>query len=201
MAIKLGYLIVKKGFHHYPNELYIGSYKGVDRQPLTSMELVVLPEEYDKETNLEKIKLRNEIAAKMEKDENNDGFLTEARKALTYYNIINESLFECEILQCFQSLPAEEILPDQYLNNQNESNDFEFIGYDVACKGGDFFSMIRNGLLENLYSVTSSYIRLLNSYKLFDRLDIAEDFRNDYLKNPKAEKGNFIIYKLKLYKK
>ncbi len=197
MTTKLGYLIVKKEFHRYPKESHIIGYRGIDRQPLTVGELTPLPEGYDEEKNAEILKLRNEIATQMEEDENEDGFITDFANALKYYRALKAFFPDIELLFC---LGVNELRHKEFGENDIPLKGFEFIGYEVAYKQEDFFSAIRNGLLGNMYEKMRKYVELLNHHKLFDKLELAKSFMDEYLMDQNAEAGDFILYKLYLYK-
>lgn len=195
MKTQLGYLIVRRDFYQYSGEIHIDGYRGIDRQPMTVGELTPLPQGHDEEKAIEKLKLRKEISAQMEKDENDDGFLTDFASALKYYHAIKAISPDVELLFCFR---VDELPHEKISENGTVPNDFVLIGYDVAYKSEDFFSAIRHGLLGNLYTKMRTHFESLNRFKLFDSPELAKAFMDEYLLDPGSESGDFIIYELHL---
>lgn len=197
MKTQLGYLIVRRDFYQYPNEIHISGYRGIDRQPMTVGELTPLPQGHEEEKAIEKLKLRKEISAQMEKNENDDGFLTDFASALKYYHAIKAISPDVELLFCFR---IDELPHEKISENGTVPNDFALLGYDVAYKSEDFFSAIRHGLLGNLHAKMRTHFESLNRFKLFDSPELAKAFMDEYLLDPGSESGDFIIYELHLYK-
>jgi hypothetical protein len=195
MNNNLGFIIVPLKYFIYPSENNVTGYRGVDRYPFTSMELAPLPEDFSN-MNKKELHLREIISKEMEKDENNYSFIISNEKAFLYFNKIKKIYSNIELLFCFQ----------QFINTYSEESDhddlnikseqFKLLGYDVANKGENFFSVIRHNLLGKYMNENKRYLDDLNDNKLFTSSKLASEYLLNYINRLNAEKGNFIVYKL-----
>ena len=179
MFKNLGYVIVPKNFKIYKNPDKIKNYRGVDREPITSIELCPLPDEEDIE-NSRLLLFKKNLSIELGRFENDFGFIKKYDKALYFYNIIKREICDVDLLLCKKYLKHD-------ISNKNtiaiaNSKNFIFLGYDIAYEGSDFFSAIWNGLLGDLFSIMSNYMQNLNSYMLFDNIDVSVSFKENYLK-------------------
>lgn len=186
-----GYLIVPKIFKIFEGESDVYKYRGIDRNPLTSMELLPLPEENENKEDAEtKLLLKQGLAKELEKYENEYEFIAFLENAIKMYQKIKSSLFDCELLLC---------LSTENFENATIPKHFEFVGYDVVAAESNFFSAIRNGLLGHLNNNMLKYDRELNEQRLFRDHKIAEQFLIDYLADVNSEKSEFDVYQISFY--
>ena len=74
----------------------------------------------------------------------------------------------------------------------------EFLGYDVAYPGGDFYSAIKNGLFVNPdMTLVKMYKHLLNSAGLFSSKEYIPEFVRHFKEvAPTEENSEFSIFNL-----
>jgi hypothetical protein len=83
--------------------------------------------------------------------------------------------------------------------NPPEALNPDFLGYDVAYGGGDYYSAIKSGLFTIDDDFTQKYKPLLNENGLFSSLDIIDEYISEYRKIvPSEVDGLFDIFELEL---
>ena len=172
-----GFLIVMAKHPHR----YATFYRGVDRYPYQLP--YPIPED-----------VPDEVVDLYTQDETADGFLTHFSVAKSICTFLHStSNDEYVILKCAVNRKTG-VLADAH------DKDCRFLGYDVAYWGGDFFSMILNGLFWKQIPHLANFRESLNENGLFDSAEVAYAYQGAYLNLPDTEhQGDYCIYKLEEY--
>jgi hypothetical protein len=172
-----GFLIVMAKHPHR----YASFYRGVDRYPYQLP--YPIPED-----------VPDEVVDLYTRDETESGFLAHlsvAKSICTFLHSTSDD--EYVILKCAVNRTT-------HVPADAHDKDCRFLGYDVAYWGGDFFSMILNGLFWKQIPQLANFREALNENGLFDSAEVAYAYQGAYLNLPDTEhQGDYCIYKLEEY--
>jgi hypothetical protein len=98
---------------------------------------------------------------------------------------------------CFEINKVYIYMPNEYIDISKD-NLLEFLGYDVAYLGGDYYSAIKNGLINNpSKELLAKYFTCLNANYLFEDEKLISDYIADFKRITLSEQDSeFYVYSL-----
>lgn len=191
-----------KGYLLLPRSSVAG-YRGVDRTPfeptILESELDISSEIHDEDEGISAYYPSGWRRKAYRLYENNrvngiyasTSLLTDIHTSREIKKIIEPHIGYHEIIGC-------EIYGMEFDQLQNNSQDSNFLGYDIAYPGGDFYSAVLNGLLLNPAPLLlKEYSHLLNEYGLFISTIPIKGYLSHFRQQvPSESESEFCIYKL-----
>ena len=123
-----------------------------------------------------------------------DYLLANVNIGRTILEIIEPHIGKHEILECF-------VYPPYETPRSNLTTTAEFLGYELAYPGGDYYSAVFNGLISDYRNekLTKLYKNQLTPYGLFKTLEPLQNYLHDFREAVQTERdSNFCVYQIYL---